>query len=324
MRSRFAMAMVALMATVFAQADLAGPANAQSKGKITFGFEVPLSIVNVPNFTAIDRLKAMGYEIATVEFQSPETMTLALQRGQADIINTSAGTAFSAIDAGFAGKIFLGQSNADFQMVARKELQTCQSLDGKRVSVQSREGTTGVLAKRWFEQACPTAKPNILIVPGSENRVAGLLAGQLDASPIDCQNTANLLKQRPGEFAVIDSFGQSAQLLASVFIASSDWLARSKAAAADFAKAYNDAVTEGYRNPSLVVAGTRKLLPDLDAALLTQVVNSWVERRVWNPVGGTQPDTIKAAIDFYSSARPYQSIKSPADVSTAEFVAGLQ
>src|SRR4029079_2873385 len=139
------------------------------------------SIVNVPNLAAIDRLKAMGYEVTNAEFQSPEAMTLALQKGDVDIINTSAGTAFSAIDAGFAGKVFLGQSNADFQMVARKEFQTCESLDGKRVAVQSREGTPGVLATRWFSSVCPKAKPNILIVPGSENRVAGLIASQLDA-----------------------------------------------------------------------------------------------------------------------------------------------
>src|SRR5688572_27706825 len=77
-----------------------GGADAQdAKGKIVFGLEVPLSIVNVPNFLAIDRLAEMGYEIETVEFQSPETMSLALQNGEVDISNTSAGTVFSAIDA---------------------------------------------------------------------------------------------------------------------------------------------------------------------------------------------------------------------------------
>jgi hypothetical protein len=92
----------------------------------------------------------------------------------------------------------MGQSNTDFQMVAKTEFETCESLDGKRVAVQSREGTTGVLTARWFEQECPQARPNILIVPGSENRVAGLIADQLDAAPIDAQNTALLMEQQPG------------------------------------------------------------------------------------------------------------------------------
>jgi NitT/TauT family transport system substrate-binding protein len=323
MRFRIGHAIAVLAVAGFAITNGLGTALAQSKGKIVFAFEVPLSIVNVPNFVAIDQLKQQGYDIQTVEFQSPETMALALQNGEVDIVNTSAGTAFSSIDAGFKGKVFLGQSNADFVMVARKEFTTCASLDGKRVAVQSREGTTGVMAQQWFAKECPTANPNILIVPGSENRVAGLLAGQLDASPIDSQNTAQLMQKRPGEFATIDSFSSSSRLLASVFYASTDWLEKNKTAAADFVKAYVAAVNSGNADPASVTAGAKKLVPDMDAAILDQVVQGWISRKVWNPVGGAQPDTIKAALDFYGSARPYKTIKAPGDVSTAEFVAGL-
>ena len=322
MNTRIGLAAAVAVAAIAFGGTFSG-AVAQNKSKIVFAFEVPLSIVNVPNFIAIDRLKEMGYEIETVEFQSPETMSLALQNGEVDISNTSAGTVFSAIDAGFEGKIFLGQSNTDFQMVARQEFQTCESLDGKRVAVQSREGTTGVLAARWFEQECPQARPNILIVPGSENRVAGLIAGQLDAAPIDAQNTAILMQQRPGDFAVIDSFAESTKLLASVFYARTDWLAENKAAAMDFAKVYNDAVKEAYENSGPFLERLKETLPDADPNVLEEVLNGWVERKVWNPIGGVQPDTIQAAIAFYSSARAYERIKTPEDVSTTEYVEGL-
>jgi ABC-type nitrate/sulfonate/bicarbonate transport system substrate-binding protein len=316
------------MAAAFAIAAIAGAvafggALAQEKGKIVFAFEVPLSIVNVPNYLAIDRLEEMGYEIETVTFQSPETMSLALQNGEVDISNTSAGTVFSAIDAGFDGKIFMGQSNTDFQMVAKTEFETCESLDGKRVAVQSREGTTGVLTARWFEQECPQAQPNILIVPGSENRVAGLIADQLDASPIDAQNTALLMEQQPGKFHVIDSFAESTRLLASVFYARSDWLAENEQAVKDFTKAYVDVLKEGYANPEILQAELKELVPDAPPVLLDQVLKGWIERRVWNPIGGVQPDTMQAAIEFYASARPYERIKTPEDVSTTEYVEGL-
>jgi ABC-type nitrate/sulfonate/bicarbonate transport system substrate-binding protein len=324
MRFQFRPAMAALVVAGLAITASAGAGLAQSKGKITFGLEVPLSIVNVPNFMAIEKLKAAGYQIETVNFQSPETMTLALQNGQVDIINTSAGTAFSAIDAGFKGKVFLGQSNADFVMVARKEFTTCSSLDGKRVAVQSREGTTGVLAIQWFMRECPNARPNIMIVPGSENRVAGLIAGQLDASPIDSQNTAQLMQRRPGEFAIIDSFSSSTVLLASVFVASSDWLTRNKTAAADFSKAYVESVNQVNASPALLAAEVKKIVPTIDAATLDTVAKGWVDRKVFNPIGGVQPATIKAAIDFYGTARPYRIIKAPEDAATAEFVTGLR
>jgi ABC-type nitrate/sulfonate/bicarbonate transport system substrate-binding protein len=51
--------------------------------------EIPLSIVNVPMAIAIDRLKQKGAKIEVIEFQSPESMMLALQQGQVDLVGTA-------------------------------------------------------------------------------------------------------------------------------------------------------------------------------------------------------------------------------------------
>jgi ABC-type nitrate/sulfonate/bicarbonate transport system substrate-binding protein len=296
---------------------------AEDKGTIRLGVEVPPSIVDIPMFIAADRLKEQGYTVERVDFQSPETMTLALQNGEVDIVGTSAGTTFSAIDAGFDGKAFLGMASSDFLMVARKDLTTCESLDGKRVAVQSREGTTGVLAAKWFASACPDAKPNIMIVPGSENRVAGLIAGQLDASPIDSQNAAQLMKLRPGEFAPIESFGASEKLLASVYFAPTAWLDSHEELVKTLTKTYVEVLHDAYADKGPMLERTKALLADTDPAIVEQVVDGWLDRGVFVPVWGVQPEAVDAAIKFYSSARPYQKIKTAADVSTDKFVEGL-
>jgi ABC-type nitrate/sulfonate/bicarbonate transport system substrate-binding protein len=312
-------------ATVAAAVVLSSFAMAQdgSKGTIRLGLEIPASIVNVPMLIALDRMKAEGYDVETVEFQSPETLALAMQNGEVDLVGTSAGTAFSAIDAGFAGKAFLGMAVSDFLMVATKDLTTCESLDGKNVAVQSREGTTGVLVTRWLAATCPDARPNILIVPGSENRVAGLIAGQLDAAPIDSQNTAQLMALRPGDFTTIESFGESAKLLASVYYAPDSWLADQADTVKALTATYVDVIHEAQADPAEMLARTQALLADTDPALVEKVLDGWLERGVFVPVWGMQPDTIAAALEFYGSARPYASIKDPADVSTDTFVAGL-
>jgi ABC-type nitrate/sulfonate/bicarbonate transport system substrate-binding protein len=274
-------------------------------------------------FVTLDRMKAEGYDVQRIDFQSPETMTLALQQGQVDIIGTSAGTVFSAIDAGFDGKAFLGMASSDFLMVARKDLTTCASLDGKRVAVQSREGTTGVLATQWFQKACPDAKPNILIVPGSENRVAGLIAGQLDASPIDSQNAAQLMNKRPSDFAPIASFNEGPQLLASVYFAPTAWLESHADLVKALTKTYTQVLHDSYADKSILLTPTKTLLSDMDPALVEGVVDSWMKRGVFVPVSGVKADTVDAAIKFYSSARPYKKIKTAADVATDKYVEGL-
>jgi ABC-type nitrate/sulfonate/bicarbonate transport system substrate-binding protein len=318
MRTSFRVALTALLVLASPQAW------AQAKGTIRLGVEIPASIVNVPMFMAVDRLKDMGYEVRRVEFQSPETMTLALQNREVDIIGTSVGTAYSAIDAGFQGKAFLGMASSDFLMVARKELTSCESLDGKRIAVQSREGTTGVLAARWFEKECPRARPNIMIVPGSENRVAGLIAGQLDASPIDSQNTAQLMALRPGQFDTIKSFGQGDKLLASVYISPTAWLDQNKEMLKVLAKTYVHVLHEAQRDRAPFVARTKELLATTDPKIVEAVVDSWLTRDVFVPVWGVDPHAVEGAIKFYSSARPYRRIKTASDVSTNEFVEGLK
>jgi ABC-type nitrate/sulfonate/bicarbonate transport system substrate-binding protein len=297
---------------------------AQAKGTIRLGVEIPASIVNVPMFMTVDRLKTMGYQVTRVNFQSPETMTLALQNREVDIIGTSVGTAFSAIDAGFDGKAFLGMASADFLMVARQGLASCESLDGKRVAVQSREGTTGVLAARWFEKECPRARPNILIVPGSENRVAGLIAGQLDASPIDSQNTAQLMALRPGQFDTIKSFGQEDKLLASVYVSPTAWLDQNREMMKVLAKTYVDVVHEAYSDRTPFLARTKELLANTDPKIVEAVVDSWISRGILVPVWGVDPQAVEGAIKFYSTARPYRRIKTASDVATNAFVEGLK
>jgi ABC-type nitrate/sulfonate/bicarbonate transport system substrate-binding protein len=295
---------------------------AQETHTFRIGLEIPASIVNVPMMITADRLTEAGHTVTWTEFQSPETMTLALQNDEVDFIGTSAGTAFSAIDAGFEGRSFLGMAMSDFLMVATADLTSCEALDGKNVAIQSREGTTGVLTLRWLEGECPSARPNIMIVPGSENRVAGLIARQLDASPIDSQNTAQLMALRPGEFGTIDSFAD-ASVLASVYIASATFLDGNPEAARALAEAYTAVVNEIYADRSEMMERTKALLSETDPAIVETVVNGYIDRHTLVPVSGVQPDVVADAIAFYGSARPYANIGAPEDVATAAFVEGL-
>lgn len=316
MKTRFSMAIMAMLAL--------SPSigSAQDAKTVRLGLEIPASIVNVPMLITLDRLKDQGYTIQIVEFQSPETMTLALQNGEVDLIGTSVGTAFSAIDAGFDGRAFIGMAMSDFLMVATTDLTTCQSLDGKNVAVQSREGTTGVLTARWLASECPDARPNVMIVPGSENRVAGLIAGQLDASPIDSQNTAQLMALRPGDFATIDSFAK-AGVLASVYIAASSWLTDQAETVQTLVSAYNDVVNETKTDRAEFMERTKALLADTDPAIVEAVVNGYLDRGVLVPVSGLRAEVVQDAIAFYSSAQPYANIDGPEDVATDRFVANL-
>jgi ABC-type nitrate/sulfonate/bicarbonate transport system substrate-binding protein len=128
---------------------------------------------------------------------------------------------------------------------------------------------------------------------------------------------------RPGDFTTIESFGESAKLLASVYYAPDSWLADQADTVKALTQTYVEVVQEAHANPAEMLARTQALLADTDPALVEQVLTGWLERGVFVPVWGMQPDTIAAALEFYGSARPYATIKEPADVATDAFVAGL-
>lgn len=307
---------------IFASAFMFMGASVQLSGAETplrYGLEAPRSVSNVILLLTVDRMNEAGNPVEVIDFTSPETMSLALQNGDVDFVSTSAGTALSAIDAGFEAKAFMGSAAADFQMVARKEFTSCESLDGRRVAIQSREGTTGVLAINWFANACPDARPNIMIVPGSENRVAGLLANQLDASPVDMQNTAQLLLMRPDEFGIIDDFADSTTLVGSLYYASSEWLEANADAVKRFVSTYVDVLDEAKQNPTIAKEKLYEILPEGDTAVLDRVMEGWLDD-VYIPVEGVQPEAVNFAIEFYGSVRPYSRVRTAEDVSTTDYL----
>lgn len=317
MKRTFGVTMLALLASSVSFAAMA------QSGQLRLGVEVPTSVVNVPMLMTIDRLQEAGYDVSMVNFQSPETMTLALQNGEVEMIGISVGTVFSAVEAGLEAKLMLGLAKSDFHMVALAEIESCADLDGRSVAIHSYEGTTGAMTTYWLGNECPEAQPNIMIVPGSENRLAGLLAGQLDASPIDTQSALQLMEMRPGVFDFIESFSDDA-LLASGYVANDSWMDANEELATELARIYLEVVDEIDADPQILVEETMARIPDVERDVIEQVVPVWIEQEIFVPAWGVDPEIIEQAIAFYELARPFDNVNAAEDVSTDRFIQAAQ
>ncbi len=306
----------------------AGSAGSSGSSSVTGSFTIgtqqagdPSVDISIAELT-IDKLKSQGWNIKEKDFSSPETLAQAMQQGQIDMGVVAAGTAFASIDAGLDAKVFLSLDATGYEMIAKKDITSCQDLNGKVVGIESREGTTGSLVAAWMKTPdCSGVKPKLTIVPGSSNRVAGMLAGQIDASAIDIQNAVTL-NQKSKDFAPISSFSASSQL-AAAFYATDKWLKANADAVKAFAKTYVDVLQQGYADPSIIKTEAAKIVPDMDATLRDQVIDQWVKLKLWNPVAGVQPDYVDSALKLYGAATPYKTVKSASDVSTNEYVTGL-
>jgi len=264
----------------------------------------------LPTAVAIDRLNAMGYKFDPVIIATPQAMSQAAAQGDIDIGSVGPGDFFAAADGGLDAKMFLGFQNNSFVMVAKKELSTCKSLDGKRVAVQSLASTTNALLNAWIAKECPGIKPNVLIVAGSDNRLAGLLANQLDATPLDLQSLVLLQKDHPTDYVVIPGF-IDVPVVGGVFYAKPDWLTKNKEMALDFIRVYLKVVADAAKDPTILVNKGKDLVKNVDPAVLPAIVKSWQDNKVFPADGGLVADQMKFTYDFFNATGQYKKLTGP-------------
>jgi len=287
--------------------ETAQPTEPQQTGTVRIG-RGSLSIAYVPSEMAFERLTEMGYDLEITEFISTSTQVQAAAEGLSDISTITAAANVPALDAGLDFTFFLSRNLNEFVLVARSDLTTCESLDGLRVAVHSQTDITGLLTSNWLEENCPDANPDVQIVEGSENRLAGLLQDQLDASPLDIQDTQLLLAERPDDFHVLANWVTEFPLLGGVYAAPPDWLAENEEFVKDFIRVHLDVWDEIYANPDLLVEEAVARLPQADPEILEAVAMEYLEFEVLPPDGDLSEELVNQTLSFFAEAGGFENV----------------
>lgn len=278
----------------------------------TFGFS-GWSVGYLPTAIAIDRLNEMGHTITAVELGGNSNQLQAAATGDVDI--TALAQIMDAIDQGLDFRFFQAANSNEFLMVSRAEYPDCASLDGKLVGIQSVSSFVGQLAIQWFAAECPNAKPNLTVIEGSENRLAALLANQLDASPVDLQDWTMLDRAKPGAFVVSGDYTKTMPILRAAFAASRSFIAENPELVRDWVKVHLDVYAEIYDNPQVLVDKGKELLGEIDPEVLPAIVGAFVEAGVWPVDGDLSAESVDQTIAFFNNdGEAFETIKSAADV----------
>lgn len=278
------------------------------------------SIAYVPTAIVIDRLNEMGYDIEAIETGGTSAQMQAATQGELEITSVSAAATMTAIDAGLDSKFFLTRNLNEFVLVAKSEFDSCESLDGQRVAIHAQTDITGLLTLNWFEDNCPDASPNIQIVEGSENRLAGLLQDQLDASPVDIGDAIQLERERPGEFTVLAAFVDQFPVLQGVYAASPSWMAENEQLVKDFISLHLEVWDEFYADPSSILPKAEELLPEIDPEVLAQLADEYAEQEIFPPDGDLGEEETQYTIDFFAEAGDFQNVGGYADIADRTYL----
>jgi len=278
------------------------------------------SIAYVPTAIVIDRLNELGYEIEAIETGGTSAQMQAATQGELEITSVSAAATMTAIDAGLDSRFFLTRNLNEFVFVAKSEFTSCASLSGQRVAIHAQTDITGLLTLEWFKTNCPDAEPNIQIVEGSENRLAGLLQDQLDASPVDIGDAIQLERERPGEFTVLAAFVDEFPVLQGVYAASPTWLADNEQLVKDFIRLHLEVWAEFYADPTSILAKAEELLPEIDPDVLALLAEEYADQEIFPPDGDLQEEQTQYTLDFFAEAANFTNVGGFEDVADRSYL----
>lgn len=295
---RFTTHMVAMSALLAACA--AGPLAVPTPEpvRIRVAFTSAADASDLPIFLAQEELRKAGYLVENKFFDGNDLAVEAITRGDADFAHGAVRSFWVAMEKAAPITTVMGNDGNSWTITARTDIKRCEDLAGKRFAIHSQTAIGTLMAKHYVRTTCPSAEPNYLIVANAANRVAAMLAGEIDATPLSAEDIVALNAKAPGRFHTIVEFAKTLPglMIAGTYV-NKDFEAKQPAAV----KAYVRALLQARRAIEADAAFTQsemarlKLADPGDVALIDRVFR---EQRVWDPNGGMSRTALQASLDY--------------------------
>jgi ABC-type nitrate/sulfonate/bicarbonate transport system substrate-binding protein len=211
-----------VVSIAFATSSVGGPARAVDvsdsppaapAASPAYNFGVASQEVSVNQLgyrAAIDSLNEAGHSVTLHEIAQADLVPVGVIDGS-DFQFASGGPigVYEAVALGEPLKFIGSLVRNEWTFYARTDITSCQDLDGKRLAIHSEGSLSTVMVRKWIETNCPEITPNYLIIAGSDNRYAALLADQIDASPLELQDAVRIDREAPDRYAKLVSFADA-------------------------------------------------------------------------------------------------------------------
>jgi len=264
---------------------------------LKIGHPSSISFYDVPTEMTHERLNKQGWKIESVTFTRTDLNIQALSQQTVQMSIALSIDPLRAVEKGSKIKWIMENTPGEFVMIAKKEIGKCENLTGSKFAIHGETSGTSVAAKRWILDVCK-ASPNIMVLPGGENRIIALRNGQIDATLVQLSDWLNLDAQAPGRFHVIVSGGPF-NISGSGLWANNEWLEKNR----DVATAYVAETLKTFRminaDSKLVEKALLTYVPDTKPEALPATMKAYREIGAW-PQNGGDSSMLEDAIRFFT------------------------
>jgi ABC-type nitrate/sulfonate/bicarbonate transport system substrate-binding protein len=267
--------------------------------EIKLGHPSSISLYDLPAVLTHERLNRNGWNGSSVEFTRTDLNVQALAQGPIQFANSQVMDPVRATQKGAKLSFIMENNGGEFLMIAKKEIKDCKETEGKRFAIHGEASTTSLAVKLWLLNDCKV-KPNIMVIPGGENRIVALQNNQIDATLVQLGDWLNLDAKAPGRYHIIRT-GSLFNISGASFWTNVDWLRKNE----EVAIAYIAEVLKSFRmvhaNPKILEPLVAKHLPDMPKNIVAPAIKAYIEIvRAWPQNGGDTAildDTVKFFTD---------------------------
>ena len=290
--------------------------SALAAGKVRIALGDVASVETLCFLVALDRAKDRGLDYEMTAFAKEQLAIQAVMGNQMDI---AVGTPYAIIQKSKVPiRNFFQLSKLVFFPVADIKYKSWQDLDGEPFTFHARGTGTEAIGDIIVKREGITLGQRSY-VPGSENRIIGMMNGQINATIVDLSNKNILMAKAGDKFHVLPGITDPAS--DEVLFADLDWLKENEESVAILVEELLRTWQEMTKDPSIIEKerAARNLLSDLPKELLAEVDAYYVEAvegGLYDPMGGGV-EAAKADFAFYVDAG--QMVGPAADLKVEDY-----
>lgn len=285
-----------------------------------------IGLSSLPLLAAVDELRDQGYTIDTPEIAESELVTEGVAQGRFQFGSGANNSSLTAIAQGAPIRWIVDRNSNEWMVYAREGIETCEDLVASRVAIHSPGSVSGAMLRDWIQNNCPDATYEPLIIEGSQNRLAALLANQIDASPVEFGDA--LVLDDEGGFNRVISFAQDLpELHPTSVYGNVDWMEENPEATQALIRELLLQHRRINSEDGYLLSLLEEYLPDQaeDAELAQLITDAYVEGQLFDNNGGLTPENVEYTIGFFGpdgtgAVEEEFSVEEVADLSYLEAV----
>ncbi|MGH8913402.1 MAG: ABC transporter substrate-binding protein [Acidimicrobiia bacterium] len=260
-----------------------------------------VDFISLVPLAAWDILAEEGITVEQKYLEEAPTAIQAMTQGEAQIgTNIGVNVGVPAVDAGAALVDVVATQRPTWALAVAPDINSFEDLEGKRIAVHGEASFTRAVSQFFAEQHGFTYEE--LIIPGSEVRAEALAQGQIDASVIDLPDVIQLAATYPGSFKVLSTIGeQFPELIEQDLWLSRDWAEANPELATRVVQAIVEAMRRLTADADYAVALATENLPDMDVAVLEELVAEYAARDIWPADGLMTAERAYDTLVFFQS-----------------------